>query len=61
VVARLGTWIVAAPAEVAEFVADVRAGLRKGGRSAPPLPGDGPGLSEVLSGSAVGWNAPRLR
>ncbi|WP_284740362.1 DUF6292 family protein [Amycolatopsis sp. RTGN1] len=61
VVARLGTRVTAAPAEVREFVADVLAGRHKGGRSAPPLPGDGPGLTELLSGYAVGRNAPRFR
>lgn len=61
VVARLGTRVIAAPAEVGEFVADVLAGLHKGGRSAPPLPGDGPGLTELLSGYAAGRDAPRFR
>jgi hypothetical protein len=61
VVARLGTRVTAAPAEVGEFVADVLAGLHKGGQSAPPLPADGPGLTEVLSGYAVGGTAPRFR
>lgn len=61
VVARLGTRVIAAPAEVREFVAGVLGGLHKGGRSAPPPPSDGPGLTELLSGYAVGRVAPRFR
>ncbi|RSD13586.1 DUF6292 family protein [Amycolatopsis eburnea] len=60
VVARLGTQVVPAPAEVESFVGEVLAGRRKGGRSAPSLPKEGPGLTELLSGYAVGREAPRL-
>lgn len=60
VVARLGTRVLAAPSEVGDFVAAVLAGRARGGRSAPPLNTGGPGLTELLSGYAVGRDAPRL-
>lgn len=60
VVARLGMRVVATPAEVGQFVADVLGGHYKGGRSAPG-PGGGPGLAELLSGYAAGGSAPRFR